>query len=275
MSLLTNVLTNRMTDSGKQTFGISNRDNVMSTNKLNVYYGEVHAIQDVSLPFYDCSVTALIGPSGCGKSTYLRSLNRMNDLVPGARMEGEIMYEGINVLGAHVDVVELRKRIGMVFQTPNPFPKSIFENVAYGPKHHGIKQKARLNEIVEDSLRKAALWGEVKDRLDHSALELSGGQQQRLCIARTLAMNPQVILLDEPASALDPLSTAKIEELIAELRRTYCIIIITHNMQQASRISDYTAFFMLGQVVEHDVTEKLFTHPTEQQTEDYISGRFG
>ncbi|WP_231633059.1 phosphate ABC transporter ATP-binding protein PstB [Numidum massiliense] len=245
------------------------------TEQLSVFYGDKRAVENVSLPFYKGAVTALIGPSGCGKSTYLRALNRMNDLIPQARVTGEVWYEGINLLQPRVDVVELRKRIGMVFQAPNPFPKSIYDNVAYGPRQHGMKKKSVLDDLVESSLRKAALWDEVKGRLYQSALDLSGGQQQRLCIARTLAMNPQVLLLDEPASALDPLSTAKIEALIDELRDSYCIVIVTHNMQQASRVSDYTAFFMHGRVVEYDQTEKLFTRPAQKQTEDYISGRFG
>lgn len=251
------------------------KNSKISTEDLHVYYGQNHAIKGVSLAFPAQTVTALIGPSGCGKSTYLRCLNRMNDLVPGARIEGRIMLDEMEINAPKVNVGHLRKRVGMVFQRPNPFSKSIYENVAFGPRHHGIRSKSQLDDIVEQSLRKAALWDEVKDRLHRSALALSGGQQQRLCIARALSMEPEVLLLDEPASALDPISTAKIEELIVELKKEYTIIIVTHNMLQATRISDYTAFFYVGQVVEHGGTNQIFTTPQQQQTEDYVTGRFG
>ncbi|GAA0354284.1 phosphate ABC transporter ATP-binding protein PstB [Bacillus horti] len=247
----------------------------LATESLNVYYGQNHAIKGVDLSFPRNTVTALIGPSGCGKSTYLRCLNRMNDLIPNAKVEGQILLDGNNINEQKVNVGQLRKRIGMVFQRPNPFSKSIFENVAYGPRHHGVSSKAKLNEIVEESLRKAALWDEVKDRIHRSALALSGGQQQRLCIARALSMSPEILLLDEPASALDPISTGKIEELIVELKKEYTLIIVTHNMQQAARISDSTAFFYVGEVVEHGDTNQIFTTPKQQQTEDYVTGRFG
>ncbi|MBJ6363780.1 phosphate ABC transporter ATP-binding protein PstB [Paenibacillus sp. GCM10012307] len=247
----------------------------LSAKDLSVYYGSKQAVRDISLDFEKKQVTALIGPSGCGKSTFLRSLNRMNDLISGARVTGEIWIEEDNILDPKVDVVLLRQKIGMVWQRPNPFHKSIYENIAFGPRYHGIKNKKQLDEIVESSLRKAALWEETKDRLHQSALALSGGQQQRLCIARSIAVKPQIILMDEPASALDPVSTAKIEELITELKQDYCIIIVTHNMQQAARVSDKTAFFYMGDLIEHDHTQKLFTNPSQQQTDDYISGRFG
>ena len=221
------------------------------------------------------SILILSGPSGCGKSTFLRCLNRMNDLIPTVKIDGKILLDGKNIYDKDVDVVELRKRVGMVFQKPNPFPMSIYDNVAYGPKIHGIKDKKKLDEIVEWALKKAALWDEVKDNLKKSALGLSGGQQQRLCIARTIAVKPEVILMDEPTSALDPISTLKIEDLMAELKKDYTIVIVTHNMQQASRISDYTAFFLMGEVVEFDKTEKIFLEPSKKETEDYISGRFG
>ena len=220
-------------------------------------------------------VTALIGPSGCGKSTFLRTINRMNDLIEGARLEGDILFDGESIYQENVDVVNLRKRIGMVFQQPNPFPKSIFENVAYGPKIHGVTDKAELEEIVVESLKGAALYDEVKDRLDKSALGLSGGQQQRLCIARALAVKPEVLLMDEPASALDPVATAKIEDLIEELKNNYSIVIVTHSMQQAARVSDLTGFFLMGELVEYDKTNKIFENPADQRTEDYITGRFG
>jgi len=250
-------------------------DNGLSARDLSVYYGNKQAVKDISLDFAAREVTALIGPSGCGKSTFLRSLNRMNDLIGGARITGEIWIEGQNINDPSVDVVLLRQKIGMVWQRPNPFHKSIYENIAFGPRYHGIKNKKELDGIVESSLRKAALWEETKDRLHQSALALSGGQQQRLCIARSLAVKPSIILMDEPASALDPVSTAKIEELIAELKRDYCIIIVTHNMHQAARISDKTAFFYMGELVECDDTQKMFTNPSKKQTDDYISGRFG
>ncbi|WP_128656098.1 phosphate ABC transporter ATP-binding protein PstB [Paenibacillus sp. 598K] len=250
-------------------------DNGLSARDLSVYYGQKQAVKEISLDFAAREVTALIGPSGCGKSTFLRSLNRMNDLIGGARITGEIWIEGQNINDPSVDVVLLRQKIGMVWQRPNPFHKSIYENIAFGPRYHGIKNKKELDAIVESSLRKAALWEETKDRLHQSALALSGGQQQRLCIARSLAVKPSIILMDEPASALDPVSTAKIEELIAELKRDYCIIIVTHNMHQAARISDKTAFFYMGELVEYDDTQKMFTNPSKKQTDDYISGRFG
>ena len=247
----------------------------ITVTHLNFYYGTKQALADVSLLIPEHCVTALIGPSGCGKSTFLRCLNRMNDLIDDTRVEGEVLLEGSSILGPKVDVVELRKRVGMVFQKSNPFPKSVFENVAYGPRVAGIRQRAVLYEIVEKSLTRAALWDEVKDRLDESALQLSGGQQQRLCIARALATNPDVVLMDEPASALDPASTSRIEDLIFELRDKYTIVIVTHNMQQAARVSDRTAFFYHGELIEAGSTNELFTNPTRKQTEDYITGRFG
>jgi phosphate transport system ATP-binding protein len=243
--------------------------------QLNFFYGEKQALSDVSLLIPQNCVTALIGPSGCGKSTFLRCLNRMNDLIDDTRIEGSVLLDGRDILGPKVDVVELRKRVGMVFQKSNPFPKSVFENVAYGPRVAGMRGKATLYEIVEKSLTRAALWEEVKDRLNDSALQLSGGQQQRLCIARALATNPDVLLMDEPASALDPASTARIEDLIFELRDKYTIVIVTHNMQQAARVSDQTAFFYQGELVEAGSTNELFTNPARKQTEDYITGRFG
>lgn len=241
---------------------------------LNIYYSDFLAMKHLNLTIETNKVTAFIGPSGCGKSTLLKTLNRMNDLVQGARCEGEILLDGQDIF-KEVNLIELRTRVGMVFQKPNPFPMSIFENVAYGPKIQGVKQKAQLDEIVERSLHQAALWDEVKDKLKKSALSLSGGQQQRLCIARTLAVNPEVILMDEPTSALDPISTAKIEDLIDELKEQYTIVIVTHNMQQAGRISDYTGFFLLGEMLEFDQTDRIFSNPKHQKTEDYITGRFG
>ncbi|MEH7109485.1 phosphate ABC transporter ATP-binding protein PstB [Bacillus sp. JJ1764] len=252
-----------------------NKESVLSINQLEIFYGDKRAVNGISMEIDKNSITALIGPSGCGKSTFLRSINRMNDLIPGASAQGEIIYEGLNILSEQIDVVSLRKEIGMVFQRPNPFPKSIYENITHALKFSGIKKKSQLDEIVEESLQKAALWDEVKDRLHKSALSLSGGQQQRLCIARTIAMKPSVLLLDEPSSALDPISNAKVEDLIVNLRKDYSIIIVTHNMQQASRISDQTAFFLNGDLIEYDDTEKIFTNPSVKQTEDYISGRFG
>ncbi len=245
------------------------------TRALNFYYGKKQALFDINLEIPENKVTALIGPSGCGKSTYLRTLNRMNDLIDGARVEGEVLIDGINIYQNGIDVVALRKKVGMIFQKSNPFPKSIYDNVAYGPKIQGIKEKKVLDEIVETSLRRAALWDEVKDELKKSALALSGGQQQRLCIARALAVNPEILLMDEPASALDPISTIKIEDLIFELKQNYTIVIVTHNMQQAARVSDYTAFFYMGQLIEFDDTRVIFTAPKKKQTEDYITGRFG
>jgi phosphate transport system ATP-binding protein len=245
------------------------------TRELSLYYGQKQALNCISMDIPPNRVTALIGPSGCGKSTYLRSLNRMNDLIDGVRTTGTVEIEGLNIYDKQVDVVELRKRVGMIFQKSNPFPKSIFENVAYGPRINGVRDHRRLSEIVETSLRRAALWEEVKDDLKKSGLALSGGQQQRLCIARALAVDPQVLLMDEPASALDPIATAKIEELIYELKEKYTIVIVTHNMQQAARVSDLTAFFYIGVLVEMGDTKKMFTTPEKKQTEEYITGRFG
>ena len=243
--------------------------------KMNFYYGSNQALYDINMDMGENLVTAFIGPSGCGKSTFLRSLNRMNDIIVDTRLEGTVSIDGENIYSKGTDVVNLRKRVGMVFQKSNPFPKSIYENVAFGPKIYGQKNKIRLDEIVEKSLRRANLWNEVKDRLNVSALDLSGGQQQRLCIARALAVNPEIVLMDEPASALDPRSTAKIEDLIAELKKEYMIVIVTHNMQQAARVSDHTAFFYEGRLIEFGETQKVFTNPENKQTEDYITGRFG
>jgi phosphate transport system ATP-binding protein len=251
------------------------KEYILNVKNLEIFYGEKRAVNGISMDVEKNSITALIGPSGCGKSTFLRSINRMNDLIPGARAEGEIIYEDLNILSDKINVVALRKEIGMVFQKPNPFPKSIYENITHALKFSGIRKKKLLDELVEESLIKAALWDEVKDRLHISALSLSGGQQQRLCIARTIAMKPTVILLDEPSSALDPISNAKVEELIVELKQDYSILIVTHNMQQASRISDKTAFFLSGDLIEFDATEKIFTNPAAAKTEEYISGRFG
>ena len=248
-------------------------ENIFSVRNLNLFYGEKHALKDINIDLYKNKVTAFIGPSGCGKSTFLRCLNRMNDLISNCKIEGSIKYNDTSIYD--INQMELRTSVGMVFQSPNPFPMSIFDNIAYGPRCHGIKNKQELTKIVEDSLRKAALFDEVKDRLKDSALSLSGGQQQRLCIARAIAMSPTVLLMDEPTSALDPIATLKIEELISKLKEEYTIIIVTHNMQQATRISDYTAFFMLGEVVEYNETERLFKNPKEKKTEDYITGRFG
>jgi phosphate transport system ATP-binding protein len=247
----------------------------IKTTNLNLYYGTKQALRNISMGIKPNQVTAFIGPSGCGKSTYLRSLNRMNDLIDGVRTDGTVLIDDVNIYDKSVDVVELRKRVGMIFQKSNPFPKSIYENVAYGPKINGIHDKKKLDEIVEKSLKRSALWEEVKDDLKKSALALSGGQQQRLCIARALAVDPEVLLMDEPASALDPIATAKIEELIYELKENYTIVIVTHNMQQAARVSDYTAFFYLGELIEFDETKKMFTTPEKKQTEEYITGRFG
>ncbi len=247
--------------------------NIFEIKDVDLFYGEKHVLKNVSLDIYENKVTAFIGPSGCGKSTLLRCLNRMNDLISNCRIDGNINYLDSNVMD--VNPMSLRKNVGMVFQQPNPFPMSIYDNIAYGPRCQGIKKKSVLNKIVEDSLKKAALFDEVKDRIHDSALALSGGQQQRLCIARCIAMNPSVILMDEPTSALDPIATLKIEELIQDLKKDYSIIIVTHNMQQATRISDYTAFFLMGEIIEYDATDKLFKNPQEKQTEDYITGRFG
>ena len=248
---------------------------ILEAKTMNLWYGEHHALHDVSLSVPEKSITALIGPSGCGKSTFLKTLNRMNDLIPGVKITGEVNYKGQNILAPSVDVSALRREIGMVFQKPNPFPMSIYDNVAYGPRTHGVRGKAKLDDIVERSLRGAAIWDEVKDRLKKNALGLSGGQQQRLCIARALAVEPEVLLMDEPTSALDPISTSRIEELALELKERYTIVIVTHNMQQAVRISDQTAFFLLGELVECGNTEQLFSQPTDKRTEDYITGRFG
>ena len=248
---------------------------ILEAKTLNLWYGEHHALHDVSLSVPEKSITALIGPSGCGKSTFLKTLNRMNVLIPGVKITGEVNYKGQNILASSVDVSALRREIGMVFQKPNPFPMSIYDNVAYGPRTHGVRGKAKLDDIVERSLRGAAIWDEVKDRLKKNALGLSGGQQQRLCIARALAVEPEVLLMDEPTSALDPISTSRIEELALELKERYTIVIVTHNMQQAVRISDQTAFFLLGELVECGNTEQLFSQPTDKRTEDYITGRFG
>ena len=245
------------------------------TSNLNLFYGQKQALRNISLDIKPNQVTAFIGPSGCGKSTYLRSLNRMNDLIDGVRIDGTVMIDDVDIYDKSVDVVELRKRVGMIFQKSNPLPKSIYENIAYGPKINGVHDRMKLDEIVESSLKRSALWNEVKDDLKKSALALSGGQQQRLCIARALAVDPEVLLMDEPASALDPIATAKIEELIYELKVNYTIVIVTHNMQQAARVSDYTAFFYLGELIEFGDTRTLFTTPDKKQTEEYITGRFG
>ncbi|MCI5771692.1 MAG: phosphate ABC transporter ATP-binding protein PstB [Clostridiales bacterium] len=247
----------------------------LSVRDLRLWYGQHQALKNISIDIPEKSITALIGPSGCGKSTFLKTLNRMNDLVPGVRVTGEVRYGEQNIFDSSVDVSELRRQIGMVFQKPNPFPMSVYNNVAYGPRTHGVKNKARLDETVERALRDAAIWDEVKDRLKKSALGLSGGQQQRLCIARALAVQPDVLLMDEPTSALDPISTSRIEELALQLREKYTIVIVTHNMQQAVRISDRTAFFLLGELVESGDTEQMFSQPSDRRTEDYITGRFG
>mgnify|MGYP002091868736 FL=1 len=249
--------------------------NIITTNDLCLWYGKTQALRDINISVPEGSITALIGPSGCGKSTFLKTLNRMNDLVPDVRITGSVKYRGKDIFAPGTDVNELRRQIGMVFQKPNPFPMSIYDNIAYGPRTHGIRSKAKLDEIVETSLKNAAIWDEVKDRLKKSALGLSGGQQQRLCIARALAVDPDVLLMDEPTSALDPISTTRIEELATELKSKYTIIIVTHNMQQALRISNKTAFFLLGELVECDDTEKIFSKPQDKRTEDYITGRFG
>lgn len=248
---------------------------IIKAKDLCLWYGASQALKNINIDIQENSITALIGPSGCGKSTFLKTLNRMNDLIPSVKISGEVTYGGTDIFDKSGDVNELRRQVGMVFQKPNPFPMSIYDNVAYGPRTHGIKNKVQLDEIVERSLKGAALWDEVKDRLKKNALGLSGGQQQRLCIARALAVEPQVILMDEPTSALDPISTSKIEELAMELKEKYTIVMVTHNMQQAVRISDYTAFFLLGELVEVDKTDKLFSTPSDKRTEDYITGRFG
>ena len=247
----------------------------IDVSNMDLYYGDFHALKNINLSIDANEVTAFIGPSGCGKSTLLKSINRMNDLVPGCRITGEMLLDGENIYGRKMDVNGLRKRVGMVFQKPNPFPMSIYDNIAYGPRTHGVRSKAKLDDIVEQSLRQAAIWDEVKDRLKKSALGMSGGQQQRLCIARALAVQPEVLLMDEPTSALDPISTSKIEDLAVELKKDYTIVMVTHNMQQAARISDKTAFFLLGEVVEYGETEQIFSMPKDKRTEDYITGRFG
>ena len=245
------------------------------SNDIHLYYGENHALKGISMDMYENKITALIGPSGCGKSTFLKILNRMNDTIPGVKITGNILLDSEDIYDSRADVTKLRKKVGMVFQNPNPFPMSIYDNVAYGLRTHGVKKRGVLDEVVETSLKGAAIWDEVKDRLKKSALSLSGGQQQRLCIARTLAVSPEVILMDEPTSALDPISTMKIEELMSELKKKYAVVIVTHNMQQAARISDYTAFFLLGEMIEYGDTEKIFAMPENKKTEDYITGRFG
>ncbi len=250
-------------------------DTIISAKNLDFYYGETHALKDICLDIPERHITALIGPSGCGKSTFLRTIDRMNDLIEGVKVTGSLTYRGEEIYAADRDVTALRKNIGMVFQKPNPFPMSIYDNVAYGPRTHGIRAKAKLDDIVEQSLRDAAIWDEVKDRLKKNALGLSGGQQQRLCIARALAVRPDVLLMDESTSALDPISTSKIEDLAMELKKRYTIVIVTHNMQQAVRISDRTAFFLLGELIEYGDTEKMFSRPADKRTEDYITGRFG
>ena len=249
--------------------------NILSVENLNLWYGKTQALRNVTLDVPEHEITALIGPSGCGKSTFLKTLNRMNDLIDGVRIEGLVSYNGRHIFDSDIDVNELRRQVGMVFQSPNPFPMSIYDNIAYGPRTHGIKAKAELDEIVERSLRGAAVWDEVKDRLKKNALGLSGGQQQRLCIARALAVEPAVLLMDEPTSALDPISTSKIEELALQLKERYTIVIVTHNMQQAARISDNTAFFLLGELIECGKTKQIFNEPADKRTEDYITGRFG
>jgi len=250
-------------------------NSILSVQDLCLWYGSHQAIKDINIEIPEKSITALIGPSGCGKSTFLKTLDRMNDLIPDVKITGSIKYKGEDIFEPSVDVSELRRQVGMVFQKPNPFPMSIYDNIAYGPRTHGVKSRVKLDEIVEQSLRGAAIWDEVKDRLKKNALGLSGGQQQRLCIARALAVEPEVLLMDEPTSALDPISTSKIEELAMELKDRYTIVIVTHNMQQAVRISDHTAFFLLGELVEYGETEKLFSQPQDKRTEDYITGRFG
>ena len=250
-------------------------ENIITTKDLKLYYGNFEALKGITVDLAEREITALIGPSGCGKSTFLKTLNRMNDLVPGVKIEGEVLYHGKNIFDPAVDVTQLRKKVGMVFQKPNPFPMSIYDNIAYGPRLHGTHSKAELNDLVEKSLRGAALWDEVKDRLKKSALGLSGGQQQRMCIARALAVEPDVLLMDEPTSALDPASTMRIEELMASLKESYTVVIVTHNMQQAARISDKCAFFLVGDLIEFGETEQVFSMPKDKRTEDYITGRFG
>lgn len=247
----------------------------ISVKNLNLYYGDNHALKDVSMDIHENAITAFIGPSGCGKSTFLKTLNRMNDMVDNVRIEGKVSLDGEDIYGGNVDTTTLRKRVGMVFQQPNPFPMSIYDNIAYGPRVHGIKNKSQLDQIVEESLKSAAIFDEVKDRLKKSALGLSGGQQQRICIARSLAVSPEILLMDEPTSALDPISTSKIEDLMEKLKKKYTVVVVTHNMQQAVRVSDYTAFFLVGEMVEYNKTKTIFSYPQDKRTEDYITGRFG
>ena len=247
----------------------------ISVKNLNLYYGDNHALKDVSMDIHENAITAFIGPSGCGKSTFLKTLNRMNDMVDNVRIEGKVSLDGEDIYGGNVDTTILRKRVGMVFQQPNPFPMSIYDNIAYGPRVHGIKNKSQLDQIVEESLKSAAIFDEVKDRLKKSALGLSGGQQQRICIARSLAVSPEILLMDEPTSALDPISTSKIEDLMEILKKKYTVVVVTHNMQQAVRVSDYTAFFLVGEMVEYNKTKTIFSYPPDKRTEDYITGRFG
>ena len=273
--MIANLLAGGKTLEMSQDRDLSNNATKILVQGLDMFYGTTRALHGIDMEIKEKAVTALIGPSGCGKSTFLRTLNRMNDTIPGARIEGTVLIDNVNIYSPEVNVAVLRRMVGMVFQKQNPFPKSIFDNVAYGPRLHGINDKAVLEHIVKESLKKAALWNEVKDRLQTGALQLSGGQQQRLCIARVLAVNPEIILMDEPASALDPLSTAKIEELIHELREHYTIVIVTHNMQQAARVSDFTAYFYMGSLVEFGATKNVFTNPLKKETEDYITGRFG
>ena len=247
----------------------------ISVKNLNLYYGDNHALKDVSMDIHENAITAFIGPSGCGKSTFLKTLNRMNDMVDNVRIEGKVSLDGEDIYGGNVDTTILRKRVGMVFQQPNPFPMSIYDNIAYGPRVHGIKNKSQLDQIVEESLKSAAIFDEVKDRLKKSALGLSGGQQQRICIARSHAVSPEILLMDEPTSALDPISTSKIEDLMEKLKKKYTVVVVTHNMQQAVRVSDYTAFFLVGEMVEYNKTKTIFSYPQDKRTEDYITGRFG
>ncbi len=279
MTTTVNTQTTTQTRSGEST-ELPTSPYALEINNINIFYGDFQAVTNVSMKVQRNKITALIGPSGCGKSSLLRSLNRMNDLIPDARVQGEVLFQGQNLYAPFIDPVEVRRRIGMVFQKPNPFPKSIFDNVAFGPRVQGVRSKAQLEEIVERSLRQAALWDEVKDKLKKSGLALSGGQQQRLCIARAIAIEPEILLMDEPCSALDPIATLRIEELMRELQSEYTITIVTHNMQQAARVSDYTAFMMVnehrsGELVEFDLTERIFTNPSDTRTEDYVTGRFG
>ncbi|WCJ59941.1 phosphate ABC transporter ATP-binding protein PstB [Fontisphaera persica] len=269
------TLATQLSQDPRRGSGLANSSTLIAIRELSLWYGQNPALTRITMDIRANLVTAFIGPSGCGKSTLLRCFNRMNDLIDGVRMEGEVEIAGQNIYAPEVDVIELRKRVGMVFQRSNPFPKSIYENIAYALRLHGVRDRKKLDEIVEQSLRSAALWDEVKDRLHTSAMGLSGGQQQRLCIARAIAIRPDIILMDEPASALDPLATARIEDLILDLKKDFTIVIVTHNMQQAARISDMTAFFYLGELIEYDTTEKIFTNPARKQTEDYVTGRFG